>query len=508
MNFLDKTISFFSPKQGKERAIARAETRIIKNYADFGASQRKNTMFGWRVKRGSADDDTTKQLPTLRSRSRDLYMTGSIGTAAIKTLRTNVIGKGLTCKPQLDYKLLNLDIKSAKEIELKIEREWLLWSESVNCDSERRLDFNRLQRLAYMSKLMNGDVLVTMPYKKRNGFPYSLTVQLIEGDRVKSPISTEKNIIEGVEIDKHGEVLAYHIWNDDLGTEPLRINAFGGKSGERLALHLFEPERVGQRRGVPLLAQVIESIQQLTKYTKAEVQRAALLGVLTAVITTEGSKNSRSNTLDALGISDSESKNDEAIELGTANIIALNPGEDIKTVSAANAQIGFEQFFKAFCVQIGAILEIPSGVLMKSFTGSYSASRAELLEFWKMTSCEQNYMAQNFCQPIYERFLVEAQSKGRLNLPGFFDDPLIRQAYCSCKWIGTSRGNLDPLKEVKASIEKVNAGFSTREIEAAEYGNDYDEVLAQRIDEEKSRREGGLTQIEKQEVLGVQESNN
>ena len=505
MNIVDKAVNYFNPIAGRDRAKARIETSII-NYADHGASRKNNSFFGWKVKSSKADDDTTKQLSVLRSRSRDLYMSGSVGTAALKTLRTNVIGKGLTCKPQIDHKMLGITTAKAKELELAIEREWLLWSNSVNCDADRRLDFGRLQRLAFFSKIMNGDVLVTMPYKDRGkDFPYKLTVQLIEGDRLRNPYGTDKDILEGVELDENGEVVAYHVGSHkDTYSNPVRLEAFGKESGERLVLHLFEPERVGQRRGIPLLSQVIESIQQLTKYSKSEVKRAALLGVFTAVITTEGSKSSRSNTLNALGINDDDTGEDEPIELGSQNIVSLNPGEDMKTVSATNAQLGFEQFFKAFCVQIGAILEIPSGVLMKNFTDSYSASRAELLEFWKMTNCEQDYMAKNFCQPIYERFLIEAQAKGRLKLPGFFDDLLIRQAYCSAKWIGASKGNLNPLQEVRASVEKINAKLSTREIEATEYGNDYDEVHAQRVEEEKADIEGGLKVVnEKQEVLGV-----
>lgn len=508
MNFIDKAVNFINPKAGLQRARARTELQIM-NYAQHGASKSKDSLIGMNVTGNSPDYDTTRNIKTLRARSRDLWMGGTAGTAALKTLRTNVIGKGLTCKPQIDHEFLGIDHEKARELELAIEREWLLWSESANCDAERKHNFYTLQRLTFLSKLMNGDAFVTMPYKERKGSPYTLTVQLIEGDRVTNPIATEgKDIIEGVEV-KNGEVVAYHIgqttlFNNYSYGDFVRLEAYGKLTGEKMVLHLFEPERAGQRRGVPMLSSVIEHVQQLSRYTKAEINRAVLMGVLTAVIT-KGENDS--NPLDRIGLSDEEKiTNDKnKIELGQGNFFELEPGEDIKTISgASNNQLAFEAFFNAVVTQIGACLEIPRGILMKSFNASYSASRAELLEFWKVASCEHSYMSLNFCQPIYERFLIEAISLGRLDLPGFMDNPLKRKAYSSCKWVGQSKGHLDPLKEVNAAKAKVDYGFSTIEIEAQEMGNDWDEVQAQRVIEQRMRVKGGLEDA-KQKVLGVQE---
>lgn len=508
MNLIDKAINIFNPKAGLQRAQARINLQII-NYGEQGASKSKGALVGMATIGNSADYDTTRNIKTLRARSRELWMSGTAGTAALKTLRTNVIGKGLVCKPQIDREFLDITHEKAREIELAIEREWLLWSESTNCDAERKHDFYTLQRLAYLSKLMNGDVFITMPYKKRTGSPYSLTIQIIESDRVTNPLATDgADILEGVEV-KNGEVVAYHIGQTNLFNnysygDFIRVEAYGKETGERMVLHLFEPERAGQRRGVPMLSSVIEHIQQLSRYTKAEIQRAVLMGVLTAVIT---KTKETSNTLGLMGISEENkiTQDKNTLELGPANMIELEPGEDIKTVSGASSnQLAFEAFYNAVITQIGACLEIPKGVLMKSFNASYSASRAELLEFWKVASCEHSYMSKNFHQPIYVRFLMEAVALGRLDLPGFLDNPLIQKAYSNCKWVGASKGHLDPMKEVSAAIAKVGAGFSTIEIEAQELGNDWDEVHSQRVIEEQMRVEGGLS--EKQQVLGIQKS--
>ncbi len=106
-------------------------------------------------------------------------------------------------------------------------------------------------------------------------------------------------------------------------------------------------------------------------------------------------------------------------------------------------------------------------------------------------------MANDFCQPIYEEWLSEAIAKGRVNAPGFFDDPIIRQAYCNAEWNGPTQGQLDPLKEVKAAASRVEEGFSTRQRETQELtGGDYASNIRQREREEEMRREGGLIQDE------------
>ena len=40
----------------------------------------------------------------------------------------------------------------------------------------------------------------------------------------------------------------------------------------------------------------------------------------------------------------------------------------------------------------------------------------------------------DFCQPIYVEWLSEAVAKGRIIAPGFFADPIIKDAYCSAEW--------------------------------------------------------------------------
>ncbi|MBQ9565650.1 MAG: hypothetical protein IJU98_08700, partial [Synergistaceae bacterium] len=137
---------------------------------------------------------------------------------------------------------------------------------------------------------------------------------------------------------------------------------------------------------------------------------------------------------------------------------------------------------------------VPAEVLFLNFESSYSASRGALLEAWKLFHYWRGWWADNFCQPIYYEWLCEAILKGRVPAPGFFDDPMIAYAYSWAEWTGPSQGQLDPVKEVKAAILRVENGFSTRQRETAELtGGDWELNHRQLVKEEAMRREAGFT---------------
>ena len=97
--------------------------------------------------------------------------------------------------------------------------------------------------------------------------------------------------------------------------------------------------------------------------------------------------------------------------------------------------------------------------------------------------------------------MCEAVLKGRIYAPGFFDDPLISYAYSWAEWNGPSQGQLDPVKEVKAAVLRVENGFSTRQRETSELtGGDWELNHRQRIKEERLRQEAGFTATPADEI--------
>jgi len=87
--------------------------------------------------------------------------------------------------------------------------------------------------------------------------------------------------------------------------------------------------------------------------------------------------------------------------------------------------------------------------------------------------------------------------KGRLDLPGFLDNPIIREAWSLAEWHGPSQGQIDPLKEALASRLKIDQNLSTLDREATEInGSDWQQNMRQRAQEVKLRSSLGLDEAE------------
>lgn len=497
---IDKAIAVVAPQTALKRTAARQKLQILNSgYSNYGASVVKKSLAGWLHAGGSSREDIEDNVSILRQRTRDLYMGVPIANGAVKTMRTNIVGRGLRLKPNIDAELLGVSPEERRTLEKQIEREWNIWAESTDCDMARIDNFYELQQLAFLNWLISGDCLAVLPVKPRLNQPYDLRVQLIEADRLCSPDNCDtidNKIVGGVEVDQSGGVVAYHIADHhplsyayaDISWQ--RVEAFGKTTGRRNVLHLMNRERIGQRRGVPFLAPVIESLKQLGRYTDAELVAAVVSGMFTVFI-----EKADASSEDAIGSMLPEevqvdAEDETTIELAPGAVIDLNEGEKAHDMNPGRPNANFGGFVEAICQQIGASLEIPYELLMKRFNSSYTASKGALEEAWKMFNMYRDWLATDFCQPVYEEWLTEAVAKGRIKAPGFFTDPVIRKAYCGAKWNGPAKGMLDPVKEATAAEKRVQNGFSTRSDETMQMtGTSYYNNIEQLKHEEKELRE-------------------
>lgn len=518
MNIFDKIVEVVNPAAAVRREHERFKLQTIRSirnsgYDESGAARNKNSMRGWLASSKTPQEDIDKNIPILRQRSRSLYMSAPLAVSAIKTNRTNIIGEGLKLKSTIDAEFLGLTPEQATEWQQTAEREFRFWAASKFCDSTRVNNFYEIQQVACMSWLMNGDACILLEYEKPSrAFPYGLRIHLIESDRVSTPHTTGNNvylyatnpdngnrIFNGVEVDKNNRVVAYHICNTYPNSnlyakkEWKRVKAFGDRTGAPGVLMIFETERAEQYRGVPYLAPVIESLKQLTRYSEAEMMAAVINGIFTVFVTSENGTSEFGFT----GVVDEEdrvSDDDINYEIGPGLVNVLNPGEKIDIADAKRPSSNFDAFVTSLAKYVGAALEIPVEVLMKSFMSSYSASRAALLEAWKAFRMKRAWIAADFCQPVYELFLSEAIAKGRLHAPGFFLDPLIRAAYCGAQWNGPAQGMVDPVKEVSAAEKRIQIGISTRQRETTELlGGDFESNVAQLARENQIMKAAGLS---------------
>lgn len=467
------------------------------SYGSHGASQTLNSLVGWIVDAGGAEDDIDLHASALRKRARDLYEGGGLGRSGPTTLATSVVGWGIQPKPKIDADALGMTDEAAQEAERKILREFRLWAENQMCDATRQQNFYGMQQLAFLSMLMSGDVFALFGMKQNGRTPYQTVIRLIEADRVCTPdsagdsesadLDNGNRIIDGVEISPDGEVLRYHVANKnpssgsgDQETEWVSVEAFGKDTGLPNILHVMAMERPEQRRGVPFVSSVIEMTKQFTRYMNAELAANVVSAMLTCFITSSAD-DGKFGLEDAVAESDKVTDDDLHIELAPGAIYNLPPGKRIETVNPLRSNAQFENFVQTMITVIAASMDIPKEVLIKKYDSNYTAARASLLDFWRTVRVHRTRFNEMFNQPIYEQWLAEAVSLGRVDAPGFFDDPATRQAWCGCVWMGASMGHVDPLKEVNAAERRIANNITTQEQEASEYnGNDWAANVRQR----------------------------
>ena len=491
-------------KKRKHSKMARMPTnkvhvvRNIRNtgYSENGASFRKGSLAAWNPVKSSPQSDIDINLGVLRGRSSDLVLGTPVASAAINTSRTNIIGAGLKVAPRPAYKLLGITAEQAEEWSRRTKAEFNLWASSTKCDIYGRNNFYDMQDIAYMGYAVDGDSFALFKWREADALmPYSLRIQLVEAARVSNPWAinidgimlpgsvvmhnTENGnrIINGVEVDDDGKVIAYYISNRyqydpaNMYEPPKwgRVSAIGTQTGMPNIIQVCHDERAEQYRGVPKLAPVIETIKQTGRYTNAELTAAIIKAYFTMFIKeTTDHETGDIPIADALnGEEKFPALDPKSIALGPGTVNLLPPGYDVAAIDPQRSLSTFEPFVKELTKQIGASLGIPYEVLMKSFNSSYTASRAALLQAWSEFKMRRTWFSRDFCQPIYETWLTEAIVLGRISAPGFFTDPVKRAAWCNSEWFGPVMGVLDPVMESQSALLLILLGLSTREKESA-----------------------------------------
>lgn len=470
---------------------SKGKARNIRNsgYGDAGASHIRKAFKRMVGSSKSPLWDIDMHNGTLRSRARFLSQSAPMATAALKAIRTSVVGPGLHLHAQVDKKYLGLTEEEANALNKEIEAEFELWAGNKRtCTNTGLQDFYEFQQLALLAWKTSGDAFIVFDYEEPSHMsPYGLRVRLIEADRVSTPMSnvmmpmlaygintvTGNKIFDGVEVSETGLVVAYHLCNtypEELTSEPrewVRIDAVGKLTGLPNILHLMDAERPEQYRGITILAPVIENILQLNRYINATVIAALLEASLGVYIKKTGESDGGMPGLPSMPGLDGDSEEDEERDLADfapslgGNVAELRDNEDIVTVDPKNPGNNFDPFVQIMATMTGAAIGVPADVLLKRYNTSYSAARAALQDHWREVRMMREWFNTSTNRLIYEVWFSEAAASGRIDAPGFFDDPRARAAYLAHDWVGPAMPHIDPYKEAVAMEIMTKWGWTT-----------------------------------------------
>lgn len=479
MNFIDRTIAYFSPEKALKRSRARKQLELSSTL--YRGAEHSRLFADWILGKSSSTPDSW-ELSTLRGRSRDLNRNDPIASGATDTLGVNIVGNGLRPQSKIRSDILGISPDKAAELQKSAENAWERWCRTA--DAANRLNFDEIQFLAMRKIIEDGEIFALPGWANESWRSYGRVIELAESDRC---CSTQTGFDQGIKLGDRGQPVVYSFSVSDSGfrQEYREINAFD-RSGRPKVLHVFPSKRVGQLRGIPVFAPALSIFRHLADYLEAEVITARVAACLAIFITQQDpyqGMNARQSSTDTVGSRIQE------IEPGMVEYLGV--GESINVVDPKRPGDSFAPFLEGVLRIIGVSLGLPYELILKDFSKTnYSSARASLLEGRRHFLNWRTWFAQKFCQPIWELVLEEAHLRDEFPAADFYAN---RSEYCRVQWIGGAWGWVDPVKEVQSSKNAIDYGLSTLAEECAGQGRDWEEVLQQRAREQKLADELGVS---------------
>lgn len=471
-----------------------------------GADRTSRELASWNPGRASADAELLPELNTLQARTQDIIRNHGITSGAVQVHLDNIIGSGLRLSAKPDWRALGVtDREAAAEWERTTESQFRQWADDVDCycDASRRLKFAGLLSQSYRSYLTAFEALATVEWLPNRGGAYATAIQTIDPMRLENPWgrSDSDRLRAGVELDAMGAPVAYWIVSSLVSDVNMGSMARTWKRvpretpwGRQQVLHVYDVDRAGQSRGKNGIVSVLAKLKMLEKFEQATLQAAILNAMYAAVIQSSLDWSAVSSAIGGNADTDPTLNyleqiktfhQDGNIRYDGIRVPHLYPGEEFKLLTPQHPSAAFAQFEEATLRHIAAGLNLTYEQLSRDYSKTnYSSARAAMLESWKFFGNKRTFVAGRFATLVYSAWLEEAFDRGDVTAPAGAPDFLdAKTAWTRSQWIGPGRGHIDPQKEMAAIETKIKLGLTTLEKEAAEQGDDWEELMEQRAQE-------------------------
>ena len=422
----------------------------------------------------------------LRAKSVQLFTENLYAAGLINRLVTNIINTGLSLEATPVTDLLPINDDQANDWSENVESLYRIWGNQKDLvDWKRQNTEGELQAVAKRTAYISGDVLVVIRQSPVTGLPIT---ELIDGRFIQDPAESKhkksaikrgNKIIHGVEIDKNGRHVAFHVmYTANQKVESRRIPANGPKSGRKIAWLLYGSKRLlDDIRGLPLLGLVAQSLKEMDRNRDSE-QRAAVVNSMLAMFVKKGSDKPGTRPLsggakrrDTVDVTHGDGTTREfAIDkwLPGMTIDELAQDEEPVSFDSKRPNVNFGVFEDAIVSAIAWANEIPPEVLKLAFTSNFSSSRQANSEFKMFLDKDRAWFASSFNKPRWENWLVSMVLTDRIKAPGLLESWRDQRkfeifgAWTDSDWSGAIKPHVDPLKETNAYKIKDEQGYSTK----------------------------------------------
>lgn len=416
----------------------------------------------------------------LSIRSWQAYVENDLATIVVNKHTKWVVDTGLKLKANpaalvLESENIPMDKKQREKFNDVTEARWNNWASSKESSYSGEETFHETTERAYKHARVGGDILTVLRYV--DNMP---KVQLIDGSRVQTPFASpvnpdSKNIISnGVEISPTGRHIGYWIRKKD-SIESEMIPAYSEATGLRTAF-LFHGSkwRLDYHRGLPIIANVLETLKKLDRYKEAVVASAEEVAKIVYQVVHQNFSSGESplagqlaRAIDAsagladLPVDSAGNAFADTVAVSTDKQVFNNPkGSELKPVNHGNGLSGFKEFYSTNADIICAAVDIPPNVAFSLYTDSFSASRAATKDWDHSIDVARDHLYTGFLKYVYELWFYTEVMKNKISAPGYIEarlnkNSMVYNAYQNARFTGPHFPHIDPLKEVKAEREKL-----------------------------------------------------
>lgn len=440
---------------------------------------RSGRDFGdWLLSGGSPNSDLRGGEATIRHRARDLEKNSDMVRGALRARRTNIFGQsGIRLQAQLRE-----GGRPDKERNAALEKTWADWCRADSCDVTGQHNFNQLMALADRRAFVDGAVLIRLIKQRVGRSPVGFALQLLEIDQLDETRNriepTGNHTVMGVEVNKWGRPVAYHLRNyypQDILYRPTNFKTERIPANE--IIFWFRPERPGQTRDASKLASVIALVRHSYKYQEAELISSRGGANYAGVITTPEADEDR----------DEQGRPVEYLEPGT--IKRLLPGEEFVGFTPNRPNSALAEFFRhlkrSFAVAVGISYESSSGDFSQASFASLRQSLLAERDNWRVEQAD----AIEYQQRIWEYWVNRALAANAIDPLHYLDH---EPEYLHPRWLCRGWAWVDPLKDAKAVIELIKSGLFSRTRALGEQGLDFEEVCLELAAEKEMAENLGL----------------
>jgi len=446
---------------------------------DGGAMNR--LVLDWIAQCRPADDEIRGDIRMLRARARELGRNNSYVKRYFRLLHNNVIGPGGI---KLQAMVANSAGDPDDKVNAAIEAAWNAWATGrVTVDGQ--LTLRRFMKIVLKTVACDGEAFVRI-YRGFNGNPFGIAVQPIDADLIDeqynvSPRAGQNEIRMGIEVDSLSRPVGYWVWKQSTtwATTITRERYFVPADE---MLHLYDPERVNQTRGVTWVHAVMVPAHMLNAYEESEAVASRVASAKMGFLQKkEGS----------IGADLSKGKNPAFLEANPGSLEIVAEGYEFSAWDPTHPTSQFPSFVKQMLRKIATGFGVFYNSLANDAEGvSYSSMRSfALIEHDDWRGIQQD-LIEMFCRPLYEAFLKMA-----LLVPGApLKLPTRNPAqYMAVRFRPRGWAWIDPQKEAAGAVLSIENGIGTRTGFLAEKGEDIEDVFRDLAHEQKLAEKYGIS---------------